>query len=109
MSIIKEVSEVLRESSDINLVFGKSEEIKGKTIIPVSSVRYAFGGGSGKHGDDDEGKGAGGGLNNNAIGLFEITEERVCFKPVINLNHVLKIFTIWLIISFLKKIFLRKK
>ncbi|MFC1887289.1 spore germination protein GerW family protein [Candidatus Cloacimonadota bacterium] len=112
---INSVSDALKKSADIKIVFGSSQEIKGRTIIPVSTVKYAFGTGSGKHFETENdsvnsaGKGAGGGLKNEPLGLFEITEEKVCFKPVININHILKVFIIWMFISFLKKLFLKKK
>ena len=108
---MESISRIIRKSSDVNIVFGSNREVSGRTIIPVCAVKYGFGAGSGKHAvaDDEEsgaeGGGGGGGISNEPLGVFEITEERICFKPVINFNHVLKIMVIWIVINFLKRIF----
>lgn len=110
---LSSIAEIVKKSADINLVFGSKQEVKGKTVIPVSSVKYGFGAGSGKHSgkqEDEEtaeGSGGGGGIMNQPLGLFEITEEKICFKPVINFNHILKLILVWMILTFLKKLFIR--
>jgi uncharacterized spore protein YtfJ len=111
---LSSIAEIIKKSVDVNIVFGSQKEIKGKTVIPVSSVKYGFGAGSGKHtgkqedNDSAEGTGGGGGIMNQPLGLFEITEEKICFKPVINFNHILKLILVWMILAFLKKIFLKQ-
>lgn len=111
---MKSISEMLKKGASAEFVFGNSQEIKGKTIIPVSSIKYGFGAGGGKmknsddEGNDNEGNGGGGGIMNDPLGVFEITEEKTCFKPVINSNHIFKLIICWLILSFLKKLFFRK-
>lgn len=111
---IKSVSEILRTGASAEFVFGSSQEVKGKTIIPVSSIKYGFGARGGKMGNSEEndnnneGNGGGGGIMNDPLGVFEITEEKTCFKPVINSNHIFKLILCWMIISFLKKLFFRK-
>jgi uncharacterized spore protein YtfJ len=111
---VRTITEIITKSADVNLVFGSSKVIEGKTVIPVCAVKYAFGAGSGSHTESEdenrnsEGNGGGGGISNTPLGLFEITAEKINFKPVINFNHILKIITIGMIISFLRKIFLKK-
>lgn len=108
---LSSVAKIIKKSADVNIVFGSQKEIKGKTIIPVSAVKYGFGAGSGKHSskeednDNSEGSGGGGGVMNQPLGLFEITEEKICFKPVINFNHIMKLILVWMILAFLKKLF----
>ena len=57
----------------------------GKTVIPVSKVRYGFGGGPATLGADGEvetATGGGGGVQAEPVGVFEITEAGTRFVPV---------------------------
>lgn len=106
----------------ISTVFGDPIEAQGKTIIPVSKVTGGFGGGEGVApgsccGDDKEatdnednaahGMGGGGGLHNEAIGVFEITPDGTKFIPVIQFKH--KLVLMGMIMGFIWKMMKRKR
>ena len=78
------LTERLHSSAHVRTVYGEPVEAAGKTIIPVSKIRYAFGAGPTKVGDDGVAStaGAGGAVQADAIGVFEVTEARAQFVPV---------------------------
>ncbi|MCF7912020.1 MAG: hypothetical protein K9M99_05800 [Candidatus Cloacimonetes bacterium] len=102
----------------ISMVFGDPIEAQGKTIIPVSKVAGGFGGGEGSApvsccGNDTDGDkalpdegphgtGGGGGLHNEAIGVFEITPDNTRFIPVVQFKHV--IVVLGMIMGFIWKL-----
>ena len=100
---LQQISDNVRNGLNISLVFGEPIETQGKTIIPVSKVAGGFGGGSGESPNipcktDDEdcakenkahGQGGGGGLHNEALGVFEITPENTRFIPALQFKHIL--------------------
>ena len=64
-------------------VFGDPISANGKTIVPVASVRFGFGGGSGrKPQDHEQGFGGGGGFIGKPAGVIEITNEQTRFVPI---------------------------
>lgn len=64
-------------------VFGEPISANGKTIVPVATVRYGFGAGTGrKSPDNEEGFGGGGGFTAKPVGVIEITNEQTRFVPV---------------------------
>ena len=103
MEMLKEMSETVKNGLKISLVFGEPIETQGKTIIPVSKVAGGFGGGSGEspnipcNTDEDDcakenkahGQGGGGGLHNEALGVFEITAVDTRFIPALQFKHIL--------------------
>jgi uncharacterized spore protein YtfJ len=100
---LETMSSTLKNGMQISLVFGEAIETQGKTIIPVSKVAGGFGGGEGmapgnccSSGEDEEkkenpahGMGGGGGLHNEAIGVFEITKDGTRFIPAVQMKHLL--------------------
>ena len=93
----KPIIEQLQKSARVEIVFGEMIETKDKSIIPVACVGYGFGGGAGKGGmgkkDTDkpqgEGQGGCGGVASKPMGIFEITEEKTRFVPVITFKEIL--------------------
>jgi uncharacterized spore protein YtfJ len=81
----------------IKSVFGEPYEHEGKKIIPVAKVSYGWGGGGGKapeHNGDtpkdaNEGSGMGAGISAKPYGFIVIDGEKVSYRPVFDLMHVL--------------------
>jgi uncharacterized spore protein YtfJ len=82
----------LQTKADVNAVYGEPVTLEGRTIIPVASVKYAFGFGysegpterdeAEEDEDGDRDGGFGGGVAAHAVAVLEITEEGVVVKPV---------------------------
>ena len=109
-------------NADVKFVFGSLIEAEGKSILPVSAIKYQIGGGEGKgpdlakikgiakEGTDEDikenrpgGQGIGGRFSNNPLGVFEITEDSTRFIPVIPVKAIIVMITIWIVTSVFKK------
>ena len=78
-------AERLHSSAHVRTVYGEAVETQDKTVIPVSKVRYAFGGGPakiGKTGVVEAVVGGGGAVQAEPVGVFEITDAGTRFVPV---------------------------
>jgi len=64
------------------MVYGEPVSIGGKTVLPVATVRYGFGGGSGSNPEARRGGGGGGGLVARPLGVVEVTESQTRFIPI---------------------------
>ncbi|MCH8960344.1 MAG: hypothetical protein IH820_03255 [Bacteroidetes bacterium] len=79
------IAERLHSSANVRTVYGEPVETQGKTVIPVSKVRYAFGGGSVPFGEDggvEEAAGGGGAMQAEPLGVFEVTDAGTRYVPV---------------------------
>jgi len=87
--IVTSIADRLKASGDAKVVFGEPRVIEGKTIVPVASVAYAFGGGGGGglHGEAG-GSGGGGALRVQPLGVLEITSGSTRFVPVVNATRL---------------------
>jgi uncharacterized spore protein YtfJ len=85
--LIATISERLKASADVRVVYGEPQVIEGKTIIPVAVASYGFGAGSGG-GEQGTGAGGGGGLRVKPLGVVEITAERTRFVPILDVNRL---------------------
>ncbi len=122
--IFDSAQEKISSKADVKFVFGKLIEAEGKSIIPVSAIKYKIGGGEGKgpdlskikgvaseDADKNEtenrpgGTGLGGQFSNNPLGVFEITEDSTRFIPVIPVKTIIVMITIWIV----TRVFKRKK
>jgi uncharacterized spore protein YtfJ len=85
--LIADISERLKTTANVKVVYGEPQVIEGKTIIPVAVASYGFGagGGPGPRGEGTGG-GGGGGVRVKPVGVVEITAERTRFIPVIDVN-----------------------
>ena len=79
------------------LVFGPAYEAAGRTVIPVSEVRYGFGLGAGAgsgSAPDGQGQGsgggggAGGGVQARPVGFIDVTGERAEFFPIVDYTRI---------------------
>jgi len=77
--------ERLHSSANVQTVYGDPVETQGKTVIPVSRVRYAFGSGPARLGEAGtvEGiLGGGGAVQAEPVGVFEVTDAGTRYVPV---------------------------
>jgi uncharacterized spore protein YtfJ len=97
--LVANISERLKASADVKVVYGEPQVIEGKTIIPVAVASYGFGAGSGT-GPQGEGGGAGGGggMRVKPVGVVEVTAERTRFIPVIDVNRLATLGLIALVV-----------
>lgn len=98
-SPIRSIFEKFSRAKDASLVYGEPLELENKRVLPVAKVNYYVGGGGG-YSDASEntsaaqGEGGGGYFAIKPLGVFEITSEKVKFKPVINIYFILTIFSV---------------
>lgn len=114
-SIISTILERVKGTARVDIVYGESREMHGKTIIPVAAVAYGFGAGSGtgagmrpEHNGSSErsgtgsGGGGGGGVRVQPVGVLEITDDETRLVPVIDWTRVitsgLTFLGVWLIV-----------
>ena len=97
--LVANISERLKASADVKVVYGEPQVIEGKTIIPVAVASYGFGAGSGT-GPQGEGGGAGGGggMRVKPVGVIEVTAERTRFIPILDVNRLATLGLIALIV-----------
>ncbi len=95
--LLATISEGLKATADVKVVYGEPQVIEGRTIIPVAAASYGFGAGSGG-GKQGTGGGGGGGVAVRPIGCIEITAERTRFIPVIDVNRLATLGLIALIV-----------
>lgn len=105
-NILENIAAGLTKEASVRNLFGEPVQANGKTIIPVASISYGFGGGFGQgnrkwkekkndtpdgkeHGGEGEGGGGGGGLRAVAKGVFEITPSGTRFIPATPYRHLL--------------------
>ena len=71
---------------DVSLVYGEPIELENKKVLPVAKVDYYVGGGGGYSGESEnspvaQGEGGGGYISVKPLGVYEITSDKVKFKP----------------------------
>jgi uncharacterized spore protein YtfJ len=94
--LVANISERLKASANVRVVYGEPQVVEGKTIIPVAVASYGFGAGSGT-GPQGEG-GGGGGMRVKPVGVVEITAERTRFIPIIDVNRLATLGLIALVV-----------
>ncbi|SES30447.1 GerW family sporulation protein [Psychrobacillus sp. OK032] len=98
-SPIRSVFDKFSRAKDASLVYGEPIELDRKQVLPVAKVNYYVGGGGGYSdmGEEEstaQGEGGGGYFSIKPVGVFEITPEKVKFKPIINMYFVLTILSV---------------
>ena len=98
-SPIRSIFEKFSREKDASLIYGEPIDLANKRVLPVASAKYYVGGGGGYSGESDQsssnqGEGGGGFFSVKPIGVYEITSEKVKFKPIFDLNLVLVLFTV---------------
>jgi len=82
-----------RDSLTIGRVFGDAYELDGLTVIPVGRVAGGGGGGSGEDSSEEGGEkgfGTGFGLGARAIGVYEVRDGEVTWKPAVDSTQLAK-------------------
>ncbi len=82
-----------RDALSVKRSFGDPYELDGVTIIPVARVAGGAGGGGGEGPGDQEngsGFGSGFGLGTQPVGVYEVREKSVEWKPTIDVNRLVK-------------------
>lgn len=93
--------EAARESLEVRRAFGEAYQVEGTTVVPVAKVMggggMGFGSGSGGESDEEragpraEGSGGGGGFGTRVkpLGVYEVRDGQVTWKPAIDLNRAI--------------------
>ena len=83
----------VRDAITVRRVFGDAYEPDGVTIIPVAHVRGGGGGGAGENHDEGPvggGFGTGFGINSRPVGVYEVRNGTIEFRPAIDISGLLK-------------------
>jgi uncharacterized spore protein YtfJ len=81
------------ETLSVRRVFGDPYEVDGCTVIPVAKVVGGAGGGGGegnKEGESGTGFGTGFGLQARPVGVYQVRDGDVVWKPAIDVTHLAK-------------------
>lgn len=82
-----------RDALTVKRVFGDSYEVDDVTIIPVARVAGGAGGGAGEGTDENDaqgsGFGTGFGMGANPIGVYEVRNGTITWKPAMDVNRVI--------------------
>ncbi|MCL5962443.1 MAG: hypothetical protein M1358_24545 [Chloroflexi bacterium] len=104
------VLEKLKDTANVNVVFGESRVIGDKTIIPVALVSHAFGAGSGGGSAGPEGEamhgvggggGGGGRVKVRPLGVLEVTPRKTIIVPVVDVTRLTTLALVGLLTVFL--------
>ena len=104
-NFIERIAKGFSQNASVKYVYGDPIQSGNKTIIPVASIAYGFGGGFGQGTKGrkpseasgasiegvplGEGAGGGGGLRTTLKGIYEITPESTRFIPANNTKSLL--------------------
>lgn len=111
-SPVRSIFEKFSREKDVSLVYGEPIVMENKQVLPVAKVNYYVGGGSGGQLDEvqavsiGQGEGSGGVFSIKPIGIYEITDKKVIFKPILPINLIL---TLVAIMSFGLALLIKKK
>ena len=81
----------VRDTLSVRRVFGDAYEADGCTVIPVATVAGGGGGGGGegnKEGESGTGFGTGFGLQARAIGVYQVRDGEVVWKPAVDVTRL---------------------
>ena len=98
-SPIRSIFDKFSSTKDASLIYGEPIELEDKCVLPVAKVNYYVGGGGG-YSDASEntsaaqGEGGGGYFAIKPVGVFEITPEKVKFRPVMISYFILTIISV---------------
>jgi uncharacterized spore protein YtfJ len=99
---LEEVFKSIIDHAGARTVYGEHVSVDGKTILPVATIRYGFGGSSGGKGNNwQHGGGGGGGLVAKPLGVVEITQLQTRFIPIFSSRALLVAVGLGVCIGFL--------
>ncbi|HSP55292.1 MAG TPA: spore germination protein GerW family protein [Dehalococcoidia bacterium] len=98
-TVINQILDRVKNAARVELVYGESREVHGKTIIPVALVGYVFGGGEGSgtgphhngSGEISAGIGGGGGgmVRVQPVGVLEVTDYETRLVPIVDWTRII--------------------
>jgi uncharacterized spore protein YtfJ len=80
-----------RDTLSVRRVFGDPQELDGVTVIPVARISGVAGGGGGEGTRDQQGGsgfGTGFGVRADPVGVYEIRDGEVVWKPIIDITRL---------------------
>lgn len=83
----------IRDVLTVRRVFGDAYELDGVTVIPVARVVGGGGGGGGEDGGPDGeggGFGTGFGMGARAVGVYQVRDSEVVWKPAVDVSRLAK-------------------
>ena len=83
----------VRDALTVGRVFGDPYELDGMTVIPVARVTGGAGGGGGESADADapgSGFGSGFGMDARPVGVYEVHDGAVTWKPAVDATRLAK-------------------
>ncbi len=93
-SAVLETLQETRDAMSVGRVFGEPTEHDGATYIPVARIAGGAGGGGGSGTDEDETSGSGFGsgfrLGASPVGMFEIRDGTVEWKPAVDVTRIVR-------------------
>lgn len=102
-SPIKTMFDKFANHKDVTLIYGEPISHEKQCIVPVAKMNYSFGAGGGKGTNTNkgetsleqgEGEGGGGIITVKPLGVYEMKNDCVRFKPVIDLKFISIIFSV---------------
>jgi uncharacterized spore protein YtfJ len=81
------------DALSVSRVFGAAYEVDGATVIPVARVAGGAGGGGGEGTEADQagtGFGSGFGVNARPVGVYEVRDGQVNWRPAVDVNRVIR-------------------
>jgi uncharacterized spore protein YtfJ len=117
--IVSQILDRVKNTVRVDIVYGESRELHGKTIIPVAAVAYVFAGGasagvnpSGNGASEQVGRGSGGAgaVRVLPVGVLEVSDDETRLVPVLDWTRIittsLTVFGVWMV---LRTVFRRRK
>lgn len=100
--LLQSLNDRVSTSANVKSVYGDPIETKGRTVVPVAKVRYAFGGGGGNE-SEREGSGGGGCVRARPVGVVEVNEEGTRFVPIVDATSIATAVGLGLMVGLLLK------
>lgn len=90
---LQSIFDKFAEKRDVTLVYGDPIKLEHRTILPVAKVKYSVGAGMGYEEKEENkkgggGEGGGGQFLIKPVGVYDITDEKTTYKPVVPLELI---------------------
>lgn len=112
-NVLNVVLDRIKASGRVEVIYGESREMHGKTIVPIAAVAYGFGAGAGSGAGLDHslngggggtggGGGGGGAVRVQPVGVLEVTDDETRLVPIMDWTRIitsgLTFFGVWMIV-----------
>jgi len=103
--VLEQLYDKIESSAKADVVFASPQKHEGLTIIPVASVGWRFGSGTGtsrprKQREAQRGMGIGGTMSVSPVGFIEVKEGAAKFKPIVAFDSLVKMQLVVGLIAF---------